>query len=209
MNKILVGIVAILVLVGMAIVAVAFLGSDMIPPDPVDDDDPPEDDDGIYEFSTVGYAGDGDPVCRACGSNKMWIGFRIPDDSIVTRVQGEIKMDLLENPACPVWFHMWDVCSQDWPGEAYVIDSSYIHDGWVAVDFTIPSTHNFKTHWIGFSGCYDSEYGADTPYNIVTEFSGKIYYTTSTTDCNPLQMIQSVNPFRNLAPSAPPSCSTC
>ena len=207
MNKIFIGIIAIALLVGMAIAAVVFLGSDMLPPYPIDPDptDPDPNTIHTYEFSTVGYPDNCDDVCRGCfPQNVMWLGFRVPANSLITRVQGEIKMDLLGNNPCEVWFDIWDNCNQQYLDAVYVIDASYIHDGRVAVDFDIPEQYQINTYWIGFIGCGD----VTAPYNKVTEFDGTIYYKQGS-DCGTLSILSVLNPFRNLTPSSQSSCNNC
>lgn len=196
-------IIGSIALVALIILSVLILlGVIQIPGVAGDNGIPPGDNGDIkeYYFSTVGLPDESEDVCRGCyPNNQMWFAFRIPDNSIVTRVEGIIKIDLLGNSPCEVWFDIYNKCTGSYVDAVYVIPITEIRDGWISVDFDVEQ--EITTFWIGFAGCH--YYDSTIPYNRVIEFKGTIYYKTDTDGCPILDMLASINPFKNIDPGSP------
>jgi len=154
-----------------------------------------------FYLNTEEYPDDCYRVCRNCDDwYDWWFGFAPPMSGVITRVQGEIMVDLLGNPSCDVWFDIKDDCTGEWHDAIYVIDETNIHTGWVQFDTVV--SEEIISKWIGFAGChYNEDYSM--AYNTVTDFRGYIYMKPGYGECgvNPLNFLFSLNPFKDTTPS--------
>lgn len=165
-----------------------------------------------FYMSTVGLADTGEGISRNPDSNPMWLGMNPPTVGRITRIVGEIDVDLMGNDPCDVWLDFVDKCNGGvWIAPVVVIDASYIQHGWNDIDLVIPSNYQVTTGWWGFAGCHWTS-NPDEAYNRVRDFKGTIYMTPGYYYCDgdPLQFI--LNFFRGDSggyPPSPSSCSTC
>ena len=151
--------------------------------------------------STVGKADSGEGVSR----DSMHVSFNPPFNGKITRVHGQINMDLRGNDPCKVWLYIYNKCNQQYTGP-YEITSGSIHSGWCDIDMILPG--NVICSWISFASCH--AYGNPSQaYNTVKDFRGTIYYTPGYYECgaNPLQFL--LNLFSTRSPPSTPSCENC